>query len=183
MRAVGDGPAQRQVAEDGHVRAQKDGVWARDAIPRLKPWREPVMTVGRMKLISWNINGVRSVLKKGFLEILADSRADVFCVQETKCQPGDVQHVAWPKGLEPVWNSAQKKGYAGTAMFLRRKPLNVTFGLGAPEHDTEGRVITAEFPDWWLVTVYTPNSQRGLTRLDYRVKGWDPVFLKYLKKL
>jgi exodeoxyribonuclease-3 len=136
-----------------------------------------------MKLISWNVNGVRSVLKKGLLEVMEAAQADVFCLQETKCHPGDVRHVAWPKGGEPVWNSAHKKGYAGTAMFFRRKPLGVTLGLGATDHDTEGRVITAEFPDWWLVTVYTPNAQRGLTRLDYRVKAWDPAFLQYLKKL
>ena len=136
-----------------------------------------------MKLISWNVNGVRSVLKKGLLEVMAAAQADVFCLQETKCQPGDVQHIALPPGCEPAWNSAQKKGYAGTAMFFRQKPLALTHGLGVADHDTEGRVITAEFPDWWLVTVYTPNSQRGLTRLDYRVKAWDPTFLKYLKKL
>ena len=136
-----------------------------------------------MKLISWNVNGVRAVLKKGFLDILADSRADVFCLQETKCHPGDVQHVAWPKGWEAVWNSGVKRGYAGTAMFFREKPRNVTFGIGARAHDAEGRVMTAEFPDWWLVNVYTPNSQRGLTRLDYRVGQWDPAFRKYLRKL
>jgi exodeoxyribonuclease-3 len=136
-----------------------------------------------MKLISWNVNGVRSVLKKGLLEFMTAAKADVFCLQEIKCHDGDVQQVAWPKGYEAVWHPAQKKGYAGTAMIFRHKPLNVTFGIGMKEHDTEGRVITAEFPDWWLVNVYTPNSQRGLTRLDYRVKSWDGAFLKYLKKL
>ena len=136
-----------------------------------------------MKLISWNVNGVRAVLKKGLLETMEAAKADVFCLQETKCQPGDVQHVSWPHGGPVVWNSAQKKGYAGTAMFVRTKPLAVTLGLGLPDHDAEGRVITAEFPDWWLVNVYTPNSQRGLTRLGYRVKKWDPAFLNYLKKL
>jgi exodeoxyribonuclease III len=141
------------------------------------------MNRARMKLISWNVNGVRSVLKKGLLEVMEAVQADVFCLQETKCHPGDVRHFAWPKGCEPVWNSAQKKGYAGTAMFFRKKPLTLTLDLGVADHDTEGRVITAEFPDWWLVTVYTPNSQRGLPRLDYRVKAWDPAFLKYLKKL
>ena len=141
------------------------------------------MNTGRMKFISWNVNGVRAVLKKGLLETMEAAKADVFCLQETKCQPGDVQHVPWPRGCEAVWNAAQKKGYAGTAMFFRRKPLGVTLGLGAGDHDIEGRVITAEFPDWWLVTVYTPNSQRGLTRLDYRVKTWDPAFLKYLQRL
>ncbi len=137
----------------------------------------------RMRLVSWNVNGVRSVLKKGFADILADSRADVFCLQETKCHPGDVQHVVWPKGWEAVWNSGVKRGYAGTAMFFRKKPRNVTFGIGAPAHDGEGRVITAEFPGWWLLNVYTPNSQRGLTRLDYRVQQWDPAFRKYLRNL
>jgi exodeoxyribonuclease-3 len=141
------------------------------------------MNTVRMKLISWNVNGVRSVLKKGLLKVMEAAKADVFCLQETKCHSGDVQHVPWPEGCEPVWNSAQKKGYAGTAMFFRRKPLDLTFGLGVTTHDGEGRVITAEFSDWWLVNVYTPNSQRGLTRLDYRVKAWDPAFLKYLKKL
>jgi exodeoxyribonuclease III len=141
------------------------------------------MSKARMKLISWNVNGVRSVLKKGLIEVMEAAQADVFCLQETKCQPGDVQHVAWPQGCEPVWNSAQKKGYAGTAMFFRKPASGVTLGLGVADHDTEGRVITAEFPDWWLVTVYTPNSQRGLTRLDYRVKQWDPAFLQYLKRL
>ena len=136
-----------------------------------------------MKLISWNVNGVRAVLKKGLLDVMQAARADVFCLQEIKCHPGDVQHVRWPKGCEPVWSPADKKGYAGTAMFFRRPPLTVTHGLGAAAHDREGRVITAEFPDWWLVNVYTPNSQRGLTRLDYRVKQWDPAFLKYLRKL
>ena len=136
-----------------------------------------------MKLISWNVNGVRAVLKKGLLDVMQAARADVFCLQEIKCHPGDVQHVRWPKGCEPVWSPADKKGYAGTAMFFRRPPLTVTHGLGAAAHDREGRVITAEFPDWWLVNVYTPNSQRGLTRLDYRVTSWDGAFLKYLKKL
>jgi exodeoxyribonuclease-3 len=141
------------------------------------------MTIERMKLISWNVNGVRAVLKKGLREVLEAAKADVFCLQETKCHPGDVQHVPWPQGCEPAWNSAQKKGYAGTAMFFRRKPLDLTLGLGVTAHDGEGRVITAEFPGWWLVNVYTPNSQRGLTRLDYRVTAWDPAFLKYLRKL
>jgi exodeoxyribonuclease-3 len=136
-----------------------------------------------MKLISWNVNGVRSVLQKGLLEVMAAAKADVFCLQEIKCHPGDVQDVRWPLSYAPVWNSAQKRGYAGTAMFLRRKPLKVTFGIGTSAHEAEGRVITAEFPDWWLVTVYTPNSQRGLARLAYRVQEWDPAFLRYLKKL
>ena len=136
-----------------------------------------------MKLISWNVNGVRSVLKKGLLEVVTAAKADVFCLQEIKCTDGDVQHIAWPKGYGAVWNPAQKKGYAGTAMIFRHPPLSVVFGLGVKDHDMEGRVITAEFPDWWLLNVYTPNSQRGLPRLDYRVTSWDPAFLKYLKKL
>lgn len=137
----------------------------------------------RMKLISWNVNGVRAALKKGLFDALQSEQADVFSLQEIKCHPGDVQHIAWPEGCEPVWHPAEKKGYAGTAMFFRRKPLNVTFGIGAAAHDAEGRVITAEFPDWWLVNVYQPNAQRGLTRLDYRVKEWDPAFLGFLRKL
>lgn len=141
------------------------------------------MMPGRMKLISWNVNGVRSVLQKGLLKFMEAAQADVYCLQEIKCRDGDVQHVVWPKGYQAVWNPAQKKGYAGTAMLFRQQPLKITFGIGTPDHDDEGRVITAEFPDWWLMVVYTPNSQRGLTRLDYRVKEWDPAFLKYLKKL
>ena len=136
-----------------------------------------------MKLVSWNVNGVRSVLKKGLLEYMTAAKPDVLCLQEIKCHEGDIQHVAWPKGTEAVWNPAQKKGYSGTGMLLRVKPLKVVFGIGVKEHDTEGRVIAAEFPDWWLVNVYTPNSQRGLTRLDYRVTAWDGAFLKYVKRL
>jgi len=136
-----------------------------------------------MKLVSWNVNGVRSALKKGLAEFMEKSRADVFCLQEIKCHPGDVQHVKWPAGCEPVWNPAQKKGYAGTAMFFRSQPLAVTFGIGDAAHDAEGRVITAEYPDWYFVTVYTPNSQRGLARLDYRVNQWDPAFLAFLRRL
>jgi len=136
-----------------------------------------------MKLISWNVNGLRSVLRKGLLETMAAAKADVFCLQEIKCHPGDVQDVRWPLSYAPVWNPAAKRGYAGTAMFLRRKPLRITYGIGASAHDAEGRVIAAEFADWWLVTVYTPNSQRGLARLGYRVREWDPAFLAYLKKL
>jgi exodeoxyribonuclease-3 len=141
------------------------------------------MTTGRMKLISWNVNGLRSVLQKGLRETMEAAKADVFCLQEIKCHPGDVQDVRWPLSYAPVWNPAEKRGYAGTAMFLRKKPLKVTYGIGASMHDAEGRVITAEFPDWWLVTVYTPNSQRGLARLNYRVQSWDPAFRQYLKKL
>lgn len=136
-----------------------------------------------MKFVSWNVNGVRAGLKKGLLDYMAASDADVICLQETKSHPGDVQHVVWPKGYEVFWNSAQKKGYSGTAILTRVKPKAVTLGIGQDDHDTEGRVITAEFPDFYLMTVYQPNSQRGLTRLSYRTTGWDPAFLAYLRKL
>ncbi|HEY1794096.1 MAG TPA: exodeoxyribonuclease III [Opitutaceae bacterium] len=136
-----------------------------------------------MKLVSWNVNGVRAALRKGLLGYIESSGADVVCLQETKAHPGDVQHVAWPKGYEHFWYSAEKKGYSGTAVFTRVKPRNVWNGIGAPVHDTEGRVLALEFDDFWLVNVYQPNSQRGLTRLDYRVRQWDPAFLRYLKRL
>ncbi len=136
-----------------------------------------------MKLVSWNVNGIRAVLKKGLLEFMESSRADVICLQETKAHPGDVQHVDWPSGYEAYWNSAVKKGYSGTVIFTKWKPLSVSNGIGLPEHDGEGRVITAEFADFYLVNVYQPNSQRGLTRLEYRVKAWDPAFLAYIRKL
>mgnify|MGYP000855843985 FL=1 len=136
-----------------------------------------------MKLVSWNVNGIRAVLKKGFLDYMAAVDADVICLQETKCHPGDVQHVGWTAGYEATWASAVKKGYSGTAIFSRVKPKSVTLGMNVPVHDQEGRVITAEFADFYLVNVYQPNSQRGLTRLEYRTQEWDPAFLVYLKKL
>ena len=136
-----------------------------------------------MKLVSWNVNGIRAALKKGAMDYFATVKADVICLQETKAHPGDVQHVAWPSGYQVFWNSADKKGYSGTVMFTRVKPLSVTNGIAAAAHDTEGRVITAEFAEFYLVNVYQPNSQRGLTRLGYRTKEWDPVFLAYLKGL
>jgi len=136
-----------------------------------------------MKLVSWNVNGVRAALKKGAMDYFASGQADVICLQETKAHPGDVQHVAWPKGYEVFYNSAVKKGYSGTAMITRVKPLSVKHGIGLEAHDLEGRVITAEFADFFLVNVYQPNAQRGLTRLDYRTKEWDPAFLAFLKKL
>lgn len=136
-----------------------------------------------MKFISWNVNGMRAVLKKGFLDYMRQCDADAICLQETKAHAGDVQHVAWAAGYEPHWYSALKKGYSGTVIFTRAKPLSVSFGIGMPGHDDEGRVITMEFPKYWLVNVYQPNSQRGLTRLEYRTKEWDPAFLSYLKKL
>jgi exodeoxyribonuclease-3 len=137
-----------------------------------------------MKLLSWNVNGVRSALKKGLIEWMRASKADVICLQETKAHPGDVQHIEWPKGYMAHWHSAAKKGYSGTVVFTRGEgPLGLTDGIGIEEHDQEGRVITAEFADFFLLNVYQPNSQRGLTRLEYRTQSWDPAFLKYLKKL
>ena len=136
-----------------------------------------------MKLVSWNVNGIRASLKKGLAEFLETSDADVFCLQETKAHPGDVQHVPWPRGLVAHWNSAEKKGYSGTAILTRVKPKSVSSGIGVAAHDAEGRVLTAEYDDFTLVNVYQPNSQRGLTRLDYRTREWDPAFLAFLKKL
>jgi exodeoxyribonuclease-3 len=136
-----------------------------------------------MKLVSWNVNGVRAAVKKGLLDYMAASGADVICLQETKAHPGDVQHIAWERGYSVFWNSADKRGYSGTAVFTRIEPLGVTLGLGRSQHDREGRVITAEFPDFHLVNVYQPNSQRGLARLAYRTQEWDPAFLAFLRKL
>jgi exodeoxyribonuclease-3 len=134
-----------------------------------------------MKLVSWNVNGLRAVLKKNFLEFLADERPDVLCLQETKCTPDDVEQL-WPAHYTTYWNCAEKKGYSGTAIFAKTRPLKVTNGLGVADHDREGRVITAEFPEFFLVNVYTPNSKRELERLPYR-QEWDVAFLKYLKQL
>ncbi len=136
-----------------------------------------------MKLISWNVNGVRASAKKGLLEFMKGARADVICLQETRAAPGDLAHLAWPRGYEVYWNAAEKKGYSGTAIFTRRKPARISLGIGVAEHDCEGRVITAEFDDFTLVNVYQPNSQRGLTRLEYRTGSWDVAFLAYLQKL
>lgn len=136
-----------------------------------------------MKLVSWNVNGVRAALKKGLLEYLAQADADVVCLQEAKAHPGDVQHVAWPQGYEVFWNPAVKKGYSGTVVFTRAKPLSVRLGIGASEHDGEGRVLGLEFPGFHLLNVYQPNSQRGLTRLQYRTEEWDPAFRAHLRKL
>lgn len=136
-----------------------------------------------MKIVSWNVNGIRAALKKGLSDYMASSGADVICLQETKAHAGDVQHETWPAGYEAIWNSAVKKGYSGTVVFTRKKPLSVSLGLGSPAHDGEGRVITVEYPGFFLINVYQPNSQRGLARLDYRVKEWDPAFRAYLAKL
>lgn len=134
-----------------------------------------------MKLISWNVNGLRAVLRKNFLEYLDAEKPDVLCLQETKCGPDDVEQL-WPASYTTYWHTAQKKGYAGTALFTRTRPLGVTQGLGLAKHDGEGRVLTAEFADFFLVNVYVPNSKRELTRLAYR-QQWDREFLRYLKNL
>lgn len=136
-----------------------------------------------MKLVSWNVNGVRAAHKKGLIDFMATAAADVVCLQEAKAHPGDVQHIVWPAGYEAIWNPAVKKGYSGTVVFTRVKPKHVTLGIGLKGHDDEGRVITVEYADFYLLNVYQPNSQRGLTRLKYRVEEWDPAFLSYLKKL
>ena len=134
-----------------------------------------------MKIISWNVNGIRAALKKGFLNFVEKENPDILCIQETKAHPDQVGLVLknYP---HHYWNSASKKGYAGTAIFSKIKPLSVTYDMGIEEHDDEGRVITLEFPDFYLVTVYTPNSKRELLRLKYRQR-WDVDFLKYLKNL
>ncbi len=135
-----------------------------------------------MKLVSWNVNGLRAVLGKGFLDYLGGSNADIVCLQETKCHPGDVQHIEWPAGYHVAWNAADKKGYSGTAVFSKKAPLAVAEGIGVVDHDREGRVITAEFDTFFLVNVYTPNSQAELVRLAYR-QQWDAAFLAYLQRL
>jgi len=135
-----------------------------------------------MKLVSWNVNGVRAAIKKGLLEFMESSRADVICLQETKAHLGDVQHVAWPRGYEVFWNAAAKKGYSGTAILTKVKPKAVTLGMKQAAHDAEGRILKAEFDDFTLINVYQPNSQRGLTRHAYRTGEWDPAFLAFLAK-
>ena len=133
-----------------------------------------------MKLISWNVNGLRACLGKGFLDFFREADADVVCLQETKLQPHQIE-LDLP-GYRQYWNSAEKKGYSGTALFTRIEPLQVTYGLGLPEYDTEGRVITAEFAGFFLVCCYTPNAQRGLARLDFRM-AWEDAFRAYLMDL
>lgn len=133
-----------------------------------------------MKLISWNVNGLRAIMNKGFLDNFEQINADVFCLQETKLQEGQIDFA--PEGYNVYWNSAIKKGYSGTAVFSKIKPIKVEYGIGREEHDQEGRVITLEYEKFYLVDCYTPNSQRELTRLDYRMK-WEDEFKSYLKKL
>ena len=133
-----------------------------------------------MKLISWNVNGIRACLKKGFLDFFKEANADIFCLQETKCQQGQVELEI--ERYTSYWNSAEKKGYSGTAVFTKKKPLNVTYGIGKEEHDKEGRIITLEFENFYLVTNYTPNAKRELERLDYRMI-WEDEIRKYLLNL
>ncbi len=133
-----------------------------------------------MKLISWNVNGLRACVKKGFLESFAALDADVFCIQESKLQEGQID-LDLPC-YHMYWNYAEKKGYSGTAVFTKQEPLDVIYGMGVEVHDHEGRVITLEYPEFYLVTVYTPNSQNELARLDYRMQ-WETDFLTYLKQL
>lgn len=133
-----------------------------------------------MKLISWNVNGIRACLQKGFMEYFNAQDADFFCLQETKCQEGQVE-LDLP-GYHQYWNSAVKKGYSGTAIFTKHEPLSVKKGIGIEEHDQEGRVITLEMPEYYVVTVYTPNSKDELLRLDYRMT-WEDDFRAYLKGL
>ena len=132
------------------------------------------------KLISWNVNGLRACVGKGFLDYFKEVDADVFCIQESKLQEGQID-LELP-GYYQYWNYAEKKGYSGTAMFTKEEPVSVSYGLGIDEHDHEGRVITAEFPEYYVVTCYTPNSKDGLARLPYRMT-WEDAFLAYLKKL
>ncbi|MCH5584611.1 exodeoxyribonuclease III [Shimazuella sp. AN120528] len=134
-----------------------------------------------MKFVSWNVNGLRSVMKKGdFRQYLEEADADIVCLQETKIQEGQVDLDL--KGYHTYWNYAEKKGYSGTAIFTKQEPLAVTYGLDLEEYDQEGRVITMVFENFYLLTVYTPNSKRGLIRLDYRMK-WEEVFLDYIERL
>ena len=133
-----------------------------------------------MKLVSWNVNGIRAVLTKGFQEFFKEVDADIFCIQETKCQEGQVDLSF--EGYESYWNSAEKKGYSGTAIFTKIKPISVKYGIGIEEHDKEGRVITLEFKDFYMVNIYTPNSKRELERLDYR-QIWEDEIRKYLLNL
>ena len=133
-----------------------------------------------MKLISWNVNGIRACVGKGFLDFFKEVDADIFCIQESKMQAGQLE-LDLP-GYYQYWNYAEKKGYSGTAIFTKKEPLSVVNGIGVEEHDKEGRVITLEFESFYMITVYTPNSQNELARLDYRMT-WEDAFLSYLKKL
>ncbi|MBQ7134009.1 MAG: exodeoxyribonuclease III [Ruminococcus sp.] len=133
-----------------------------------------------MRFISFNVNGLRAIMNKGFMDSFNTLDADIFCLQETKLQQGQIDFN--PEGYYSYWNYAEKKGYSGTAIFTKKEPLSVKYGLGIEEHDHEGRVITLEFSDFYFITVYTPNAQDGLKRLEYRMK-WEDDFLAYIKKL
>ena len=133
-----------------------------------------------MKLISWNVNGIRACLNKGFSDFFKEVNADIFCLQETKCQPEQINLEF--EGYTSYWNSAERKGYSGTAIFTKKQPVNVTYGIGIEEHDKEGRIITLEFENFYLVTNYTPNAKRELERLDYRMV-WEDEIRKYLLEL
>lgn len=133
-----------------------------------------------MKLVSWNVNGLRACVGKNFMDFFKEADADIFCLQETKLQEGQIKLET--EGYHQYWNYAEKKGYSGTAIFSKKEPLKVSYGIGIEEHDNEGRVITLEFEDFYMVTVYTPNSQNELARLDYRMK-WEDDFRGYLKSL
>ena len=133
-----------------------------------------------MKLIYWNVNCIRACVNKGFSEFFKEIDADIFCIQETKCQPEQIELTF--EGYIAYWNSAERKGYSGTAIFTKKEPISVTYGIGIEEHDKEGRVITLEFEDFYMVNIYTPNAKRGLERLDYR-QIWEDEIRKYLLKL
>ena len=133
-----------------------------------------------MKLISWNVNGIRACVNKGFKDFFETINADIFCIQETKCQPEQIDLNF--EGYYAYWNSAERRGYSGTAIFTKKEPINVTYGIGIEEHDNEGRVITLEFEDFFMVDIYTPNAKRGLERLDYR-QVWEDEIRNYLVNL
>ncbi len=133
-----------------------------------------------IKLISWNVNGIRACINKGFHVFFQNSEADIFCVQETKMS--NAQGAFDFEGYEQYWNSAEKKGYSGTAVFTKIKPINVSYGIGIPEHDKEGRVITLEYENFYLINCYAPNSQRGLARIGYRM-SWEDNFREYIKRI
>lgn len=140
------------------------------------------MSVRPLRFISWNVNGIRSVLNKGFLDFFAATQADILCLQETRATSEQVDGLLWPDGFYRYWNSAGRAGYSGTGIFTRLQPLAVTHGIGVKIHDDEGRVLTLEFPEYFVVNCYTPNSGRELERLTYR-QNWDKAFLKYLQTL
>ena len=153
----------------------------RDLLIQFRQMKRAMIDMAKTKkMISWNVNGLRAAVTKGFLDFFRDIDADIFCIQESKLSEGQIE-LDLP-GYYDYWNYATKKGYSGVAVFTKDKPINVTYGIGIEEHDNEGRVITAEYDDFYLITCYTPNSQRGLTRLDYRMT-WEDAFLDYVLKL